>query len=172
MTRAAGAYRAIGTSLQLRTRTESETRRPLRRCCARVAEVTPGAALAPLSVRRSEKRIGPPLYAKLPLTRGFRTVRDAIPMTGGPIRHQSPATANHGCEFPSAGSLRKTAKFRRVLLLSRESRTADLRNAGFVGPLPRAPEPPDTPDAPKTGRAVARRVFSAHPPRRRSSLRG
>src|SRR4029079_15360366 len=36
MTRAAGAYRAIGTSLQLRTRTESETRRPLRRCCARV----------------------------------------------------------------------------------------------------------------------------------------
>jgi hypothetical protein len=35
MTRAAGAYRAIVTSLQLRTTTESETRRRLRCCCAR-----------------------------------------------------------------------------------------------------------------------------------------
>ncbi len=43
MTRAAGAYRAIVTSLQLRTRTESATRRPLRCCCARLS----GSGLAP-----------------------------------------------------------------------------------------------------------------------------
>src|SRR5215211_2405459 len=40
ITRAAGAYRAIVTSLQLRTRTENETRRPLRCCCARKAPAT------------------------------------------------------------------------------------------------------------------------------------